>query len=64
MKATCPVCGKIADKRSHWKMPDGSYNRLYVHLTKKTAFGFNEVIESCIAREEDDQKEKALHEPA
>ena len=47
----CPVCGNPAEKHGSWKMPDGSRNRLYVHETKPTHFGFQEVTKSCIANE-------------
>jgi hypothetical protein len=51
-KVKCPGCGKLAEKRGRWKMPDASYNRLYIHETKAGAFGMRIVTKSCIVREE------------
>ena len=51
-KVKCPACGKMAEKRSRWLMPDGSYNRLYIHQAIPGLLGMRIVTVSCIAREE------------
>lgn len=46
----CPKCGKMAQKRGHWKMQDGTYNRLYIHGVA-IEMGLPFVKVSCIVNE-------------